>query len=49
MIKITAICMHENGKLKDKIYSKLDDEIQNISTIFFQKLKVLQNKADSLK
>ena len=30
--------MHENGKLKDKIYAKLDDEIQNLSNIFFNKL-----------
>ena len=41
-IKFTAICMHENGKLKDKIYGKLDDEIQNMSTIFFNKLKQIQ-------
>lgn len=41
--------MHENGKLKDKIYAKLDDEIQNVSTIFFNKLKGIQTKVDNLK
>ena len=41
--------MHENGKLKDKIYAKLDDEIQNVSSIFFNKLKVIQTKVDNLK